>query len=50
MQRLKQERRPQIYVHDYGKGDARHNRKMGHVTFIDYDLETVESIVRNYWQ
>ena len=50
MQRLKQECRPQVYVHDYGKGDARHNRKMGHVTFIDYDLQTVESIIKNYWQ
>ncbi len=36
-------------VHLYGKSEAKHNRKMGHVTFIDMTKEEVDSIVTKYW-
>ncbi|MDR1757721.1 MAG: 5-(carboxyamino)imidazole ribonucleotide synthase [Bacteroidales bacterium] len=40
---------PGVFVHDYHKTMAIHNRKMGHVTFVDYPMEEVEKIVRTYW-
>lgn len=30
------------HFHDYGKGESRTNRKMGHLTFIGKDLEEIE--------
>mgnify|MGYP004667570215 CR=1 FL=1 len=33
-------------IHDYGKSEARHNRKMGHLTFVDCTLQEVENILK----
>ena len=32
-------RHPEWHVHDYGKAEARHNRKMGHITVLTDDAE-----------
>lgn len=33
---------PQAHLHLYGKAEAKHNRKMGHVTVLGEDIESVE--------
>ena len=33
-------------IHDYGKSEARYNRKMGHLTFVDCTLGEAEKILK----
>lgn len=35
---------PQAHLHLYGKAEAKHNRKMGHVTVLGEDVESVEEL------
>lgn len=35
---------PQAHLHLYGKAKAKHNRKMGHVTVLGEDVESVEEL------
>ncbi|MFD1021042.1 5-(carboxyamino)imidazole ribonucleotide synthase [Thalassobacillus hwangdonensis] len=35
----------QAHLHDYGKKEARANRKMGHITFIGESLEQIEQTI-----
>ena len=35
---------PEWNVHDYGKAQVRHNRKMGHITVLTDDTATVEAL------
>lgn len=37
------------FVHDYKKGEARVNRKMAHVTFINKTEQEVQNIFDEYW-
>ncbi|MFC4652754.1 5-(carboxyamino)imidazole ribonucleotide synthase [Lactococcus nasutitermitis] len=45
------ESHPDWHIHDYGKPEAKHNRKMGHVTILTDDFEqTLEEIkATNIW-
>ncbi|MCA0970604.1 5-(carboxyamino)imidazole ribonucleotide synthase [Halobacillus litoralis] len=36
-----------IYLHDYGKKEARNHRKMGHLTIIGESLEEIDEIIEN---
>ncbi len=36
---------PNVYIHDYGKAQPAHNRKMGHITFTHYSVQEVEAII-----
>jgi len=40
---------PNTFIHDYGKAKALKNRKMGHVTFIEYEKNILENIIKRYW-
>ncbi len=37
------------FIHDYKKGEARINRKMAHVTFLNKSEEEVTKIFNKYW-
>lgn len=39
---------PQVHLHLYGKAEAKHNRKMGHVTIVGEDVESVGEFHRIY--
>lgn len=36
-------------IHLYGKEEAKHNRKMGHVTFIDTEYKYIVNVLKKYW-
>lgn len=40
---------PNTFVHMYHKLDAKHNRKMGHVTFIKKTEAEVDELIEKYW-
>ena len=46
---MKKMKLPNTFVHDYGKAKALKNRKMGHVTFIEYEKNILENIIKRYW-
>ncbi|WP_125761124.1 5-(carboxyamino)imidazole ribonucleotide synthase [Companilactobacillus hulinensis] len=35
------------YLHDYGKDEIKHNRKMGHITILTKDLEKTANEIKN---
>ena len=39
-----------IYIHMYGKKEAKYNRKMGHVTLMGYSKEEAIKIRNRYWR
>ena len=39
----------QCFIHDYGKEESRHNRKMAHITFTNYSEAEVKTIFDKYW-
>lgn len=49
IEELKKASLEEVYIHDYRKKEAKHNRKMGHVTFLGYTEEQVKEIVESYW-
>ena len=46
IKKLREADLPSIFIHDYGKVEAKHNRKMGHVTFLNYTKEEVSDLLR----
>jgi 5-(carboxyamino)imidazole ribonucleotide synthase len=46
---MKKMKLPNTFIHDYGKIKALKNRKMGHVTFIKYEKNILENIIKRYW-
>lgn len=41
---LAREKRPNVYVHLYGKSECRPKRKMGHITFVGMDAARYEAV------
>jgi 5-(carboxyamino)imidazole ribonucleotide synthase len=39
-----------VYIHMYGKEEAKHNRKMGHVTILGYSYQDAIKIKEKYWR
>jgi 5-(carboxyamino)imidazole ribonucleotide synthase len=46
---MKKMKLPNTFIHDYGKAKALKNRKMGHVTFVEYEKSILENIIKRYW-
>ena len=46
---MKKMKLPNVFIHDYGKAKALKNRKMGHVTFLKYEKNILENIIKRYW-
>ncbi len=45
VQRIAEQNLANVYIHDYGKAKAVHNRKMGHITFTHYTIEEVKVMI-----
>lgn len=43
------ERTPDAMYHLYGKGEARHGRKMGHFTFVRSNEEAIDELLAEEW-
>ena len=39
---------PEAFVHLYGKAEVKEKRKMGHVTFLAEDEQTVNDLANDY--
>ncbi|QVK21472.1 5-(carboxyamino)imidazole ribonucleotide synthase [Mycoplasmatota bacterium] len=50
MEGLKDFKCDESFVHLYGKKEIKHNRKMGHITFINKTQKDVENIINKYWE
>ena len=49
IEKLKEANLPDTFIHDYQKAKAVINRKMGHVTFLNYTAEEIYRIKEQYW-
>jgi len=47
---LEQQKFDNVFIHMYGKQEAKHNRKMGHVTLLGFSKEDAEEIKEKYWR
>jgi len=49
IEKLKKANLPNTFIHDYQKAKAVTNRKMGHVTFLNYTVEEIYCIIQKYF-
>ncbi len=50
IQKLKEAKLPNVFIHDYQKTKAITNRKMGHITFLDYSMKKICHLVKHFWK
>jgi len=46
---LEKENLPNVFIHDYGKAAPAHNRKMGHITFLNYSQRKVADLIQKFY-